>query len=105
MGVMSGKVIPFAPVSQQSFVDGSRIKESVYGAIDFELPEHIYRVVDELLADFWNSIPCGCWVCTEDFEQELDKLYRFGILLGQHQRRQLAESVFEALESSGHLKK
>jgi hypothetical protein len=89
----------------KSCVNGSMIKSYVYDQINFTLPEHIYEAVEEIVADFWNRLPCGACFCQSDFEHILTRLKSYDILIGESYIRHLSTKLVEALEYYGHLHK
>ncbi len=100
----TGIIIPF--VKRQNHtreVDGKRVRDYVYSRIDFPLPEHIYEIIDALLAEFWNGTSSGDYLEDSDFERAVMAVKDYNILLPPNRARAIARYVTEILESDGFI--
>lgn len=96
--VSIGKTIP-----PKNPVIGENIQKYVYDHLNFELPLHTYKIIDQLLCDMWRNIQPGSIVYTEDFEDTLCALQQYDVLLTPNQTRCLSSLIAEAFHKNGHL--
>ena len=89
----------------QLYVDGMKIKKYVYEHISFTLPDHIYSIVDSIMAEFWSEIPPGACLYPEDFEEALCKLSCHDVLLCPSHIRCLSSLIMEAMHTNGYIEK
>jgi len=102
---MKSNVIQFynSDMISKTPVDGLRIKEYVYNRLDFPLPDHIYMIIDSLLADLWNSTDKNHFISEDDFYRTIAQVKEYDILLPKNRARRIAELVLEALEKNDYI--
>jgi hypothetical protein len=102
---MNSKVIKFNnhEMMNRTPVDGLHIKDYVYSRLEFPLPDHIYIIIDSLLADMWNSTQGSSYISEDAFFQTIARVREYDILLPANRIRRIAELVLEALEFNDYL--
>ena len=96
-------ILPFVPLEEKTHVSGLRIKEYVMSRVPFPLTEKQFEILEDLLRDYWDSLPDTAYLSEKDLVRALEGIYSHGILIGRPYLQKIALLVLEALEIHGYI--